>query len=396
VDQSQSRNVTCHECGLLVAVPSLAEQTKALCPRCGFVLSAIHRNALDRILAFAVTAVVFLLLSLPFEFLSFEANGLTRTIDVAASFFILIDSNYHSLALLELITIFIIPLMILLGLIYLLFNLKKGHYPAKGEKVMNMVFTLIPWSMVEIFLIGTLVSLIKIISLANIRLGPSFYAFVMFALMMTVMVLHVDKRQLYQLLYSAKGKEWHEEHHDSAMSIQKTWALILTSVILYIPANMLPIMNTRLLGQDDPSTILGGVILLWKMGSYPIAAVIFIASVAVPVAKIMVLIWLNYSVQQKRADLTQERIVLYRIAEFVGRWSMVDVYVVIILVSLIQLGNTMSIYPGAAALAFAGVVVMTMLAAMSFDPHLIWSSANANSSPLNNKSTHTNNKECKP
>jgi paraquat-inducible protein A len=85
-----------------------------------------------------------------------------------------------------------------------------------------------------------------------------------------------------------------------------------------------------------------------------------------------VLIWLNYSVQRRQTNLTQERIVLYRIAEFVGRWSMVDVYVVIILVSLIQLGNTMSIYPGGASLAFCGVVIVTMLAAMTFDSHLIF------------------------
>jgi paraquat-inducible protein A len=221
-----------------------------------------------------------------------------------------------------------------------------------------------------------LVSLIKIISMADIALGPSFFAFILFSLAMTVLVLHVDKQQLYQLLYNTmtEGKKQRPHQGSSPMSIQHTWALIITSVVLYIPANLLPIMNTRLLGQDDPSTILGGVILLWKMGSYPIAAIIFIASVAVPSAKILVLAWLNFSVQQQRSDLTQERIKLYRIAEFVGRWSMVDVYVVIILVSLIQLGNTMSIYPGAAALAFAGVVIVTMLAAMSFDPHLIWKS----------------------
>ena len=140
---------------------------------------------------------------------------------------------------------------------------------------------------------------------------------------------------------------------------------------------LLPIMNTRFLGQDDPSTILGGVILLWKMGSYPIAAVIFIASVMVPLAKMLILAWLNYSVQRQHSMHKQERLALYRMAEFVGRWSMVDVYVVIILVSLIQLGNTMSIFPGAAALAFSGVVIVTMFAAMSFDPQLIWQSNNS-------------------
>jgi paraquat-inducible protein A len=131
-------------------------------------------------------------------------------------------------------------------------------------------------------------------------------------------------------------------------------------------------MTTRLFGQDDPSTIIGGVILLWGLGSYPIAIIIFIASVIVPVAKILVLAWLNYSVQKQSDSLSLERVKWYRLAEFVGRWSMIDVFVVIILASLIQLGPTMSITPGAATLAFSGLVIVTMLAAMSFEPQLIW------------------------
>ena len=147
-------------------------------------------------------------------------------------------------------------------------------------------------------------------------------------------------------------------------------------MVLYIPANTLPIMTTRLFGQDDPSTIIGGVILLWSLGSYPIAIIIFVASVIVPVAKILVLAWLNYSVQKQSDSLSLERVKWYRLAEFVGRWSMIDVFVVIVLASLIQLGPTMSITPGAATLAFSGVVIVTMLAAMSFEPKLIWKNTN--------------------
>ena len=193
------------------------------------------------------------------------------------------------------------------------------------------------------------------------------------------MALHIDKYQLTQLLTDLAEPERPNKPLISQtpkvnrLSIQQTWALIITSIVLYIPANTLPIMTTRLFGQDEPSTILGGVILLWKMGSFPIAIVIFTASIVVPVAKILVLVWLNYSVQNQQSNLTAERMKLYRIADFIGRWSMIDVFVVIVLVSLIQLGDTMSIYPGQATLAFSGVVVITMLAAMSFDPRLIWS-----------------------
>ncbi|MGB1261659.1 MAG: PqiA/YebS family transporter subunit [Cognaticolwellia sp.] len=380
-----AENVQCHECALIVKPPALAENQKAQCPRCGYTLSTLHRNATERIVAFAITGLIFLLASLPFDFLSFSRNGLENKFDVITGFFALIDNNYPFLALIELLTIFAIPSFILLSVIYLLIPINKGLYPKHGRRILNMVFRLLPWGMVEIFLIGTLVSLIKVMSMADIALGMSFYAFIGFALSMTLVALHIDKRQLYQLLAQVEkahnidiqqsdNKIAYEEPNAQTLSVQKTWALLITAIFLYIPANALPIMTTSFLGQDDPSTIIGGVFLLWHMGSYPIAIIIFIASVIVPVAKILVLIWLNYSVQKQSDRLSLERVRWYRIAEFIGRWSMIDVFVVIILVSLIQLGPAMSITPGAATLAFSGVVILTMLAAMSFEPKLIWKS----------------------
>lgn len=155
-------------------------------------------------------------------------------------------------------------------------------------------------------------------------------------------------------------------------SIQRTWAYLVTATVLYIPANILPIMSTTLLGQESSNTILSGVVTLWNHGSYPIALVIFIASVLIPIGKLLVLAWLCLMVQRQSPVLLRERTWLYRITEFIGRWSMIDVFVVAILVSLVHLGHLMTIYPGPAALSFAGMVVMTMLAANSFDPRLIW------------------------
>jgi paraquat-inducible protein A len=395
LDDQSSSIIECHECALSVNISLLMERQKALCPRCGFLLSAKHHNALDRILAYSITAIFFLLLSLPFEFLAFQSNGIERKIDILASLTILNNNNYHVLAVLEVLTIFVIPALILFSLIYLTIALRKGIYPRGGQYLLKLTYKLLPWSMVEIFVVGVLVSLIKIISLADISLGPSFFAYILFSLAMTAAVLHMDKHQLQQMLNYCKSnharqkkqieptklKDITPRNHLSLVlkkriSVQKTWALLITSIVFYIPANILPIMNTRFLGQDEPSTILGGVILLWEMGSYPIAAVIFVASVAVPMAKMLVLAWLNYSVQHQHSRFSKERVKLYRLAEFVGRWSMVDVYVVIILVTLIQLGNTMSIYPGGAALAFSGVVITTMLAAMSFEPQFIWQTKN--------------------
>lgn len=163
-----------------------------------------------------------------------------------------------------------------------------------------------------------------------------------------------------------------KNHARDQYSLQNTVALLITSIVLYIPANIYPIMYTTYLAEETANTILGGVVTLWSHGSYPIAAVIFVASVLVPVVKIMALGWLCYSVKTKRIRFFRNNQRMYRITEFVGRWSMVDVFVVTVLVALIQLGNLMNIRPGIATISFAAMVITTMLAAMSFDSRMIW------------------------
>jgi paraquat-inducible protein A len=155
-------------------------------------------------------------------------------------------------------------------------------------------------------------------------------------------------------------------------SIARAWALLLAAAIMYVPANLLPMTVTSALGTVQADTIMSGVIYFIHSGSWEIAAVIFIASVFVPLAKLAILIFLLISVQLRWRWKPKDRTVLYRITELVGRWSMVDVYVVTILVALVKLGAVASIEAGPAAVFFACVVVLTMLAAESFDPRIIW------------------------
>ena len=155
-------------------------------------------------------------------------------------------------------------------------------------------------------------------------------------------------------------------------SIQRTLALLVTSCLLYIPANLYPIMITEQLGTAEGSTILGGVILLIHHDAIPIALVIFVFSVMVPLGKLMSMFYLVWTVKRHSPVSPRQRTLMYQITEFVGKWSMVDVFVVAILVALVHLGGLLSIQPGIAALCFAGVVIITMVAAESFDPRLIW------------------------
>ena len=155
-------------------------------------------------------------------------------------------------------------------------------------------------------------------------------------------------------------------------SLTRTWALLITAAILYIPANLLPIMTVNSLGQGDPSTIMSGVIQLVQHGMFPIAAVVFIASILVPTFKLIGIGLLLFSVQRHQPLSAQQRIIMYRFIEFIGRWSMLDIFVIAILVAVVNFGRLASVEANLGAAAFASVVILTMLAAVTFDPRLIW------------------------
>jgi paraquat-inducible protein A len=155
-------------------------------------------------------------------------------------------------------------------------------------------------------------------------------------------------------------------------SIARAWALLLAGIIFYIPANVLPVMYTNLLGSGSDSTIIRGVVEFWKSGSYGIALVIFIASVAVPCAKFLTLGLLLLTTQRRSRWAMRERARLYRMVELIGYWSMLDVLVVAVVAALVKFQGISDIEPRIGILFFGMVVILTMLAAMSFDPRLIW------------------------
>ena len=161
-------------------------------------------------------------------------------------------------------------------------------------------------------------------------------------------------------------------HQRKPNSIARTWALVLAALIFYIPANVLPITLTTSMGKVQADTIISGVIYFMVSGSWHIALVILIASIFVPLLKILALSYLVISVHRKSSWRPHDRTRLYRITEVVGRWSMLDIFVIAILVALVKLKSLATIEAGPAAVFFAAVVVITMFAAMSFDPRLIW------------------------
>jgi paraquat-inducible protein A len=164
----------------------------------------------------------------------------------------------------------------------------------------------------------------------------------------------------------------HVLHATKPYSLQRTWACIVAAAVLYIPANTLPVMETTSALQRDEHTLLGGIHELWLDGSWGLSIIVFVASIAVPVLKIGVLALLAWTVRNKPDWRRLERARLYRLIETVGHWSMLDVYVVVLLAATVRFGPLASVSTGAGLLSFAAVVVLTLLATWSFDPRLIW------------------------
>jgi paraquat-inducible protein A len=158
-------------------------------------------------------------------------------------------------------------------------------------------------------------------------------------------------------------------------SIQYTWALIVAAAICYVPANVLPVLTTTALGETESDTIMGGVLFLYASGSWPLALIVFVASIVIPLGKLVALAYLLVTIQRGSLKNMHDRTRIYYLVEFVGRWSMLDVFVDAFVVALVQLKPLMSVEPGLGVVFFMIVVVLTMLAAQSFDPRLIWDSA---------------------
>jgi paraquat-inducible protein A len=178
-------------------LPELEEDQKAHCPRCNYLLTSRHSDTINRILAFSASGIIFLILTFLFPFITFNAQGVERVINFQQSIDILFYKDYASLAILIYFLTIVFPCTILAGSFYVSLAIKRHQLLPATRTVMRLLVLLQPWSMVEIFLIGILVSFIKIISLADVSLGLSFSAYVLFSLCLTIVLLHLDKYQFW-------------------------------------------------------------------------------------------------------------------------------------------------------------------------------------------------------
>ena len=397
--------MACRECGVVHRMAPLRPGRTAVCTVCDAKLYRAQSDSIERVLALTVAALVLFVVANLLPFMTLALEGREQPSTIMTGVLGLYEDGMWPLAALVLAAAIVMPLLKILTLLYVLLPLRFGRSAFGTGALFRWMETIRPWAMMEVFLLGVIVAYVKLSDLATIELGVALFAFVGVIILMSAADAALDPREIWDRLspqgtdrlldqaaagtlvschgcrqvYRMNGQN-HPVcsrcggplHKRKPGSIARSWALTIAACILYIPANLLPIMTVIHFGQGEPSTILGGVVLLIQSGMLPVAALVFFASVVVPVVKLFCLIYLLLTVQWRVVWRPRDRTLLFRVVEAVGRWSMVDIFMISILVALVSLGSIASVEPGAGAVAFAAVVVMTMLAATAFDPRLIW------------------------
>jgi len=400
--------IACHECDKLYRYERISAGSKASCHNCGSVLYRHIPNSLDRSLALFLSALILLVIANVFPFLSLELGGRVVENILLSGGWNLYKQGMGELGLLIFFTSFAFPLFVILGMLYLLISIRLGYVPPAMGSVYRIVQAIMPWSLVGVFMLAVLIAIVKLQDLANVITGPALISLAILLGVFSAAKTNFDP----EILWSAMGHppidltsgltspngnivnchtcglltmedEGHTHcsrcttplHHRKPNSIENTWALLITAAVLLIPANLYPILTVIRFGQGAPDTILSGVMHLIEDGMWGLAMIVFVASIVVPFTKLVALSFLLLTIQYKSNWRSRDRTLLYRVTEVIGAWSMVDIFLVGILTSLVSLDALSTIEPGIGASYFAGAVVITMFAAHNFDSRLIWDGA---------------------
>ena len=399
----------CRSCGLLQTIPALTPGISAHCNRCGTRLHRARLHPLEHSLALTLAALVLLGVMCVTTLMSVETAGITLHAGLLSGPEELVQRGMTALAAVVVFVTLVAPFGKLFGTLYVLIGLRMTRPPRHLRRVFVLVERLTPWSMIEVFVFGVLVAYVKLGDLVRITLGTGVFALFTLTFIMTWADGALDHEAVWDALDrsnpanrtarpgTAQGPLLGCEscglvsspprsaarcpRCDSALHVRKpnslarTWALMLAAAILYIPANLYPVLTVVQLSAGQPSTILGGVRELIASGMYPLAALVFFASIAVPMLKLVSLTVMLVATQTHRTGWLRDRTRLYHVVRWVGRWSMIDIFMESLLGALVRFGNVVTIEPGIGAVAFCAVVILTMLAAETFDPRLMWDAA---------------------
>lgn len=391
--------VTCPDCDLLQRVPDTAWQVSVSCQRCGSHFFRRRMESLDEGLSLTLAVALLFGVALTQPFLSFSLQGQSQSCTLLSGVLGLGESGFWALAITVFFTIFLAPVFRILGLLYVLGSLRLGwHVPGRGP-IFRRVEQLRPWAMLDVLMLALVVAGVKMSELADVTLETGAQAFIPLVVLWVAAADRLDASLVWEALLpqemrpdeeglacrecgnrvarrtSIQGARCPRCHallrERKVRSLSRTVAFVVAAAVLYIPANLFPILSLTSMGQTEPQTIFASVDLLISGGMWPIGLILFFASIVVPFLKLTGLSWL-VGVVRFGSKRPVQQIRIYRGIEYVGRWSMVDVFVLTLLVALVQLGNIATIVPGVGATCFAAVVILTIFGAQSFDPRLIW------------------------
>jgi paraquat-inducible protein A len=425
----------CEDCGLVQLVPALAPGASAHCQRCDATLRHNHRDKMNGTLALCLSAVVLFAIATSAPLLQVSSGGQVHIANLFSGPVGLEEDGMWELAAVVLLATVCAPLAKLGCTLYVLLALRLPHPPRHIRTVFAWTMHLSRWSMIEIYLLGVFVAYVKLGTLVRIEVGTALYALGLLLLTMVAADAMLDRPAVWEEmerrgvppvpidhaatiaaarpadaspaarpgsggpssggsgarvigchtcgLVSVVRDETHAHcprcgsslHLRRRESIATTWAFSAVALLLYLPANIYPVLTVIQFGAGYPSTILGGVRQLIAAGLWPLALLVFFASIAVPVLKLISLGFLLISTQLRSRWRLHDRTLLYRVVEGIGRWSMIDVFMISILVALVHFGALETINPEPGAIAFAAVVILTMIAAERFDPRLMWDAA---------------------
>lgn len=359
--------------------------------------------------------------------MTFESFGFSDSANLFESVMNFYHNEYYFVSVMVLLSAVILPLVLLVSVFTVTVHIRCKRYPRYLVTLLRAYFHLEEWAMVEVYLLGILVTVIKMVDTTDIGYEPGIFCFVGLVLSNLAISTTIDKNHFWRniehkgkipkvqktnlqcskgwttaaeqglilchichklspanLTESTCGRCGETLHARKTNSVERTWALIFTSVIFLLPANMLPIMKVKFLGIPDSSTIMDGIIYFFQHGSYFIGLIIFLASILVPLFKIIALTILLISTKPCSLLRLKQKTKMFRVIAFIGRWSMLDIFVIALLTVLVNFGFFTSIHTAPAATYFCIVVASTMIAAITFDPRIMWDrcSAENNRTPL--------------
>ena len=407
----------CHYCSQLQVVPPMPPGARAVCLRCDAVLRHTHRDPLGLPLALNAAALILFVIAVGNSLMLVSRLGQDHIATLFSGPIGLENAGMWELAAVVLFTTLAAPLSKLLVVTTVLLGTHLSRPPPWLRGMFAWASRLRPWSMIEVYLLGVFVAFVRLGTEVHIDLGPALYALAALMVVMVAADYTLDVEAVWDIIGRRRplALEAHiGANHPGARrmdcgtchfvtravpgtlcprcafplqarkpnAIARTWALGAAALILYVPANTYPVLTLTSFGASAPSTILGGVRELLEAGMWPLAALVFFASIVVPAIKVIGLAFLLICTQTGSGRWLRDRTRLYRFIDHIGRWSMIDIFVGSLLVALLQFGQIVSVLPGPGAVAFAAVVILTMLAAQAFDPRLMWDAAGVPSGKL--------------